>query len=376
MTHFELTATDSKSSARAGVLQTAHGAIHTPVFMPVGTNATVKAISQEVLREALHAEVILANTYHLHLRPGEEVISEAGGLHEFMNWDHPILTDSGGYQVFSLSSNRRLHQDGVHFQSHIDGSSHVFTPENVVTMQRHLGSDIMMVLDECTPFPASADEAETSMQLTHRWLQRSVDAFHHEGAVHGRDQFLYPIVQGGVYPDLRKESAEYVSTFDLPGNAIGGLSVGEPEEQLYAMTEICCNILDQAKPRYLMGVGTPENLLRCISLGIDMFDCVMPTRHARHGHIFTSNGIINVKNKKWERDFSPIDENGSTAASRYSKAYLRHLYNTDEMLGHQIATTQNLSFYLHMMRTAREKIISGDFTGWRDRQLPNLSTRL
>jgi queuine tRNA-ribosyltransferase len=374
--HFELISTDSRSSARAGVLHTAHGTIKTPVFMPVGTNATVKAVSQQTLIEVLDAEVILANTYHLHLRPGEQLISEAGGLHRFMNWPRPVLTDSGGYQVFSLASNRRMHDDGVHFQSHVDGSPHVFTPENVIRMQRDLGADIMMAFDECTTHPATEREAEASMHLTHRWLERCGQEFRKGEGIHGWQQFMYPIAQGSVHGDLRTQSAEFIAGFDLPGHAIGGLSVGESQEQLYEMTELCCGILPADKPRYLMGVGTPENLLRCISLGVDMFDCVLPTRNARNGQIFTRAGVINVRNSKWERDFSPIDPDGTTPASQYSKAYLRHLFVADEILGCEIATIHNLSFYLHLMRTAREKIITGDFTTWRDALLPKLAARI
>jgi len=343
--------------------------------MPVGTNASVKAVSQETLRDVLDSPMVLANAYHLHLRPGEEIIAEAGGLHRFMRWERPILTDSGGYQVFSLAANRKLAEDGVRFQSHIDGSAHYFDSEAVIGIQRKLGPDIMMVFDECTSYPVSRSDAEDSMHLTHRWLERCVDAFEASSSPQGYEQFLYPIVQGSVFTDLRKASAEFISSMNLAGNAIGGLSVGEPVEQLYEMTELCCNILAHDKPRYLMGVGTPENLLRCIGLGVDMFDCVLPTRNARNGQLFTWEGIISIRNKKWERDFSSIDATGVTSASHYSKAYLRHLFIADEILGCEIATIHNLSFYLHLMRMAREKIIGGDFSVWCDEVLPKLSLK-
>jgi queuine tRNA-ribosyltransferase len=368
--------TDTQSAARAGILRTAHGEVPTPVFMPVGTNATVKALSQEVLSTTLQARIILGNTYHLHLRPGEEIVAAAGGLHRFMNWSGPILTDSGGYQVFSLAESRKVRDDGVHFQSHIDGSHHVFTPESVIRIQRDLGADIIMAFDECTPYPASMQEAEASMNLTHTWLDRSLQAFADSAPRHDYDQFMYPIIQGSVFSDLRHRSCDYILRSAHPGHAIGGLSVGEPAEQLYAMTDLCCSLLPADKPRYLMGVGTPENLLRCISLGIDMFDCVMPTRHARNGHLFTSSGILNIRNQKWHNDFSPIDPEGTSSASTYSKAYLRHLFNANELLAHVIASIHNLSFYLHLMQISREKILSGTFTTWRDTLLPKLSQRL
>ncbi len=374
---FSLTHKDSASNARAGEIQTAHGVIQTPVFMPVGTAGSVKGVHRREIAEDIGAKIILGNTYHLYLRPGMETIREAGGLHSFTGWKGAMLTDSGGYQVFSLAEMRKLKEEGVEFQSHIDGSKHQFTPENVVDIQRVIGSDIMMALDECTPYPCDPDYARKSMDLTHRWLERGVKRYRETGGLYGYEQMFFPIVQGSVYPDLRKRSAEVIAATGMPGNAIGGLSVGEPEEEMYKMTEIVTGILPADLPRYLMGVGTPVNLLEAVSRGIDMFDCVMPTRNGRNGMLFTSEGIINIKNKKWERDFSPVDKNGITFVDKdYSRAYLRHLIISKEMLGAQIASIHNLGFYLWLMREAREKIISGTFSTWKNSMLKNLSNRL
>ncbi len=375
--HFELEKTDEKSRARAGKLYTDHGIIETPIFMPVGTVGSVKGVHQTELENDVHAQIILGNTYHLYLRPGLDVLEEAGGLHRFINWNRPILTDSGGYQVYSLSGSRSLDEEGVTFQSHVDGSYHMFTPERAIEIQRSIGGDIIMAFDECTPFPCEYDYAKSSMHLTHRWLKRCFNHMERTEPKYGYEQALFPIVQGSTYTDLRKESAETIASFDAVGNAIGGLSVGEPDEELYAMTDLVTSILPKEKPRYLMGVGTPVNILESIALGIDMFDCVMPSRNARHGMLFTSEGIINIKNQKWEKDFSPLDPNGTSFVdSTYSKAYLRHLVRTREYLGIQIATLHNLSFYLWLVGEARKHIIDGTFTNWKNEMVPKLSNRL
>ncbi|MCT4560996.1 MAG: tRNA guanosine(34) transglycosylase Tgt [Crocinitomicaceae bacterium] len=375
--HFDLKHTDSQSKARAGEFHTDHGVIETPIFMPVGTQGTVKGVHQQELREEIEAQIILGNTYHLYMRPGMEVIEAAGGLHQFMNWERPILTDSGGYQVYSLSNSNKITEDGVKFQSHIDGSYHFFTPEKAIDIQRSIGADIIMAFDECTPYPCDYKYAKKSIHMTHRWLKRCFDRMDQTEPLYGHQQALFPIVQGSVYKDLRLESAEAIASHDAIGNAIGGLSVGEPEEELYAMTDLVANVLPTEKPRYLMGVGTPANILECISLGIDMFDCVMPSRNARHGMLFTSEGIINIKNQKWEKDFSPLDPNGITGADQvYSKAYLRHLMKSQEALGMQIATIHNLGFYLWLVKTAREKILAGEFTSWKNYMMPKLRNRL
>lgn len=374
---FSLVATDTQSKARAGVLESAHGNIKTPVFMPVGTAGSVKAVPQQMLHEVLQAPVILGNTYHLYLRPGTGVLKEAGGLHRFMNWPGAILTDSGGYQVFSLSDIRKIEEKGVWFHSHIDGSKHFFTPENVVEIQRTIGADIMMALDECTAYPASRKEASVSMDLTHRWLERGWQKFLETKPLYGYDQKYFPIVQGSVYSDLRKKSAEEVSRYNAEGYAIGGLSVGEPEEEMYEMIEVVNDILPENKPRYLMGVGTPVNILEAVARGVDMFDCVMPTRNGRNGMLFTKKGIINIKNSKWTSDYTPLDPDGSTIYSTgYSKAYLRHLFRSKEMLGPIIASIHNLSFYLWLIKTAREKIVQGDFTSWMHAIIPEIGKRL
>src|SRR5579862_6864519 len=374
---FELEHSDAKSNARAGRVLTDHGAFDTPVFMPVGTVGSVKAVTQQQLAEYVHAQIILANAYHLFLRPGTEVLSVVGGLHRFMGWDRPLLTDSGGYQVFSLSGSRKLQEEGVTFQSHIDGSKHIFTPEKVVDIQRIIGADIMMAFDECTPYPCEYDQAAASLHLTHRWLQRCLAQFNQTQSPYGYSQNLFPIVQGSTYRDLRNASAQFVSSLDAPGNAIGGLSVGEPAEIMYEMCDICCRILPANKPRYLMGVGTPWNLLECVALGIDMFDCVMPTRNGRNAMLFTSKGVINVDNKKWESDFSPIDEGIECVFSnKYSKAYLRHLLKSGEILGLTIASVHNLAFYSHLMAAARAHIFYGDFSQWKKDQISILQQRL
>ncbi|NUM30802.1 MAG: tRNA guanosine(34) transglycosylase Tgt [Bacteroidetes bacterium] len=370
---FNLLKTDTKSNARCGIIETGHGNVNTPVFMPVGTQGTVKAVNQKVLKDEINAQIILGNTYHLYLRPGQTIINQAGGIHNFINWQRPILTDSGGFQVYSLSSNRKLKENGVEFRSHIDGRKLIFTPENVIDTQRMIGADIIMAFDECTPYPCDKSYAENSMHLTHRWLNRCIARFNETDNLYGYEQFLFPIVQGSVYHDLRIQSAEYISNSNCNGNAIGGLSVGEPAETMYEITEIVCKILPQNKPRYLMGVGTPENILECISLGIDMFDCVMPTRNARNGMLFTANGTINIKNKKWENDFSPIDEELSPD---YSKAYLRHLFVAGEYLASQISSIHNLKFYIWLVNTAREKIIDGSFAEWKNKIVMVLKQRL
>ncbi len=374
---FEIKSTDNETSARSGLIKTAHGEIKTPVFMPVGTMASVKAVHQHELANDIKAEIILGNTYHLYLRPGIDTISKAGGLHGFMNWEGPILTDSGGYQVFSLADQRKLTEDGAIFQSHIDGSKHMFTPEKVVDIQRQIGADIIMAFDECTPFPCEYDYAKRSMELTHRWLERGVEQYINTDPVHDYEQYLFPIVQGSVYPELRVRSAEKVAGFSLPGNAIGGLSVGEPEEEMYEMVSVVNQILPEDKPRYLMGVGTPVNLLENIALGIDMFDCVIPTRNGRNGHLFTSQGIINIKNEKWKDDFSSIDTDNITYVdTQYSRAYLRHLIMSKEILGAQIASLHNLGFYVWLMTKAREQIEYGTFGNWKDKMVKQLAKRL
>ena len=375
--HFDLLTTDSKTKARAGVLHTAHGAIETPIFMPVGTAGTVKGVHQQELKDDVEAQIIVGNTYHLYLRPGLEVIESAGGLHEFINWDRPILTDSGGYQVYSLSGCNKITEKGVKFQSHIDGSYHFFTPESAIDIQRTIGADIIMAFDECTPYPCDYKYAKRSMHMTHRWLTRCMDQMKNTEPKYGFEQALFPIVQGSVYKDLRKESAETIASHDAIGNAIGGLSVGEPDHELYEMTDLVCSILPHEKPRYLMGVGTPVNLLECIAMGVDMFDCVMPSRNARHGMLFTSEGIINIKNQKWKLDFSPLDENGTASVDKiYSKAYLRHLITSKENLGIQIATIHNLAFYLALVKEARKHILDGTFSSWKEKMIPKLQNRL
>ena len=374
---FKLIKKDSASKARLGELTTAHGKIQTPIFMPVGTAATVKGVHQHEADKDTQAQIILGNTYHLYLRPGLEVLEKAGGLHQFMNWQKPILTDSGGYQVYSLSGKRKIKEEGVKFQSHIDGSYHLFTPENVMDIQRTIGADIIMAFDECTPYPCDYNYAKKSMHMTHRWLKRCCERFDSTEAKYGFEQSLFPIVQGSVYKDLRKQSAEKIASFEREGNAIGGLSVGEPHDLMYEMTEIVCKVLPEDKPRYLMGVGTPTNLLENIALGVDMFDCVMPTRNARNGMIFTSEGTINIKNKKWADDFSPIDENGTSYVdSMYSKAYVRHLFTVNEMLGKQITTLHNIRFYLWLMEQAREHLAAGTFTVWKNKMVKKLDRRL
>ncbi|MCG7503125.1 tRNA guanosine(34) transglycosylase Tgt [Tenacibaculum sp. Mcav3-52] len=374
---FDLKITDPKSKARAGVITTDHGTIETPIFMPVGTVATVKGVHQSELKDEINPDIILGNTYHLYLRPKLETLEAAGGLHKFMNWDRNILTDSGGYQVYSLSGRRKINEEGVKFKSHIDGSTHFFTPENVMETQRTIGADIIMAFDECTPYPCDYNYAKRSMHMTHRWLDRCIKHFDNTPPKYGYSQSLFPIVQGSTYKDLRKQSAEYIANSGAEGNAIGGLSVGEPAEEMYAMTEVVTEILPEGKPRYLMGVGTPINILENIALGVDMFDCVMPTRNARNGMLFTAHGSINIKNKKWENDFSPIDEMGITwVDTMYSKAYLRHLFAAREMLGKQIASIHNLGFYLWLVREARKHIIAGDFTEWKDKMVKQMDKRL
>lgn len=374
---FKIQYRDKKSHARAGTLTTDHSEIQTPVFMPVGTAGSVKGVHQRDLRDDINAPVILGNTYHLYLRPGLEVLKGAGGLHRFMNWDRSILTDSGGYQVFSLADNRKLKPEGAWFNSHIDGSKHLFTPENIVDIQRIIGADIMMAFDECTPWPCDLKYAKDSLVLTHQWLDRGLKQFQATEPHYGHIQAFFPIVQGSVFKQLRQESAEYIAGKGAEGNAIGGLSVGEPIEEMYAMLEVVNEILPEDKPRYLMGVGTPVNILEAISLGVDMFDCVMPTRNGRNGMLFTSEGIINIKNKKWMEDYSPIDKSGNSFVDlQYSRAYLRHLIISGEMLGAQIASVHNLAFYLWLVRMAFEKIKSGTFTEWKEKMIPALGTRL
>ena len=374
---FDLKSTDPKSKARAGVIKTDHGVIETPIFMPVGTVGTVKGVHQTELKNEINPDIILGNTYHLYLRPKLEVLEAAGGLHKFMNWDRNILTDSGGYQVYSLSGRRKINEEGVKFKSHIDGSTHFFTPENVMEIQRTIGADIIMAFDECTPYPCEYNYAKRSMHMTHRWLDRCMNHLEKLPFKYGYEQTFFPIVQGSTYKDLRRQSAEYIANAGAQANAIGGLSVGEPAEEMYAMTEVVTEILPEDKPRYLMGVGTPINILENIALGIDMFDCVMPTRNARNGMLFTAHGTINIKNKKWEKDFSPIDEMGITYADTlYSKAYLRHLFAAKEMLGKQIASIHNLGFYLWLTREARKHILAGDFREWKDKMVKQMDKRL
>ncbi len=375
--NFTLQALDKFSRARAGEIETAHGKIQTPIFMPVGTAGTVKAVHQHELVNDIQAQIILGNTYHLYLRPGLDVLNKAGGLHKFINWDGPILTDSGGYQVYSLTEVRKIKEEGVTFRSHIDGSKHLFTPENVMDTQRVIGADIIMAFDECTPYPCDYKYARRSLDMTHRWLKRCCDRFDSTEPLYGYDQTLFPIVQGSVYKDLREKSAETIASFNREGNAIGGLSVGEPAEEMYAMTEVVTNILPHEKPRYLMGVGTPVNLLENIALGIDMFDCVMPTRNARNGMLFTQNGIINIKNEKWKDDFSPIEAESDLLVDQiHTKAYLRHLIKSQEILGAQIASLHNLHFYLWLMKQARERIIDGTFYDWKNKMVKILDQRL
>jgi queuine tRNA-ribosyltransferase len=374
---FELAATANGSKARAGKMITDHGEIATPIFMPVGTVGSVKAVNQQQLKLDIQAQIILGNTYHLYLRPGTEVLEAAGGLHRFMGWDRPILTDSGGYQVFSLAANRKIKEEGVMFQSHIDGSRHLFSPESVMDIQRSIGADIIMAFDECPPYPSEYAYAKKSMELTHRWLDRCFKRLAETPDKYGYTQNLFPIVQGSTYTDLRKASCEYIASKGAAGNAIGGLSVGEPEQMMYDFTAQCCDILPADKPRYLMGVGTPWNILEGIDLGIDMFDCVMPTRNGRNGMLFTTQGVINIKNKKWASDFSPIDPGLPSEISQYySKAYLRHLFVSDELLGLQLASIQNLAFYLWLVGEARKKIISGDFSSWKTEMIAILKQRL
>ena len=374
---FTLAATDAHSKARAGEIETAHGTIQTPIFMPVGTAGTVKAVHQRELKDDVKAQIILGNTYHLYLRPGLDTIEKAGGLHKFNGWNGPILTDSGGYQVYSLSGVRKIKEEGVTFRSHIDGSKHLFTPEGVMDIQRTIGADIIMAFDECTPYPCDYTYARKSMEMTHRWLKRCCDRFDSTEAKYGYDQTLFPIVQGSTYTDLRIKSAETIASFNREGNAIGGLSVGEPAEEMYEMTEVVCNILPIDKPRYLMGVGTPVNLLENIALGIDMFDCVMPTRNARNGMLFTSNGIINIQNEKWKNDFSPLEADSELFAdTQYTKAYLRHLMQSKEILAAQIASLHNLHFYLWLMKEARSQIIAGTFYDWKNKMVKQLAQRL
>ena len=374
---FTLQSRDKAGSARAGLLETPHGEIETPIFMPVGTAGTVKAVHQRELKQDIRAQIILGNTYHLYLRPGTGILENAGGLHKFMGWNGPILTDSGGYQVFSLSEIRKISEDGVQFTSHIDGSRHFFTPERSLEIQRSIGSDIIMAFDECTPYPCEFKFAEKSMELTHRWLERCCAYADSMQPLYGYPQTLFPIVQGSTYPELRKRSAEFISSMNRDGNAIGGLSVGEPPEMMYEMTELVTSILPADKPRYLMGVGTPANILECIALGIDMFDCVMPTRNARNGMLFTAEGIINIRNEKWKDDHAPIDPAGTSFAGLdYSKAYLRHLMISKEMLGAQIASIHNLSFYLWLVTEARKQIINGTFPAWKKDMVEKVSRRL
>jgi len=374
---FTLQAQDKGSKARAGMLETAHGLIQTPIFMPVGTAGTVKAVHQHELVQDIQAQIILGNTYHLYLRPGLDVLHKAGGLHKFNQWNGPILTDSGGFQVYSLTEVRKIREEGVTFRSHIDGSKHLFTPENVMDTQRVIGADIIMAFDECTPYPCEYSYARKSLDMTHRWLKRCVDRFDSTEPLYGYEQTLFPIVQGSVYKDLREKSAEVIASFNRDGNAIGGLSVGEPAEEMYAMTEVVTNILPADKPRYLMGVGTPVNILENIALGIDMFDCVMPTRNARNGMLFTKNGIINIKNEKWKDDFSPIEAESDLLVDQiHTKAYLRHLIKSQEILGAQIASLHNLHFYLWLVKEAREKILEGTFYDWKEKMVKVLGQRL
>jgi len=374
---FELQATDPETGARAGLLHTGHGIIETPIFMPVGTAGSVKAVMQEQLAADIQAQIILGNTYHLYLRPGTDILEKAGGLHQFNGWHKPILTDSGGYQVFSLSANRKLSEEGAMFQSHIDGSRHMFTPERAIDIQRSIGADIIMAFDECTPYPCEYGYARKSMELTHKWLTRCISRINETKAKYGYEQSLFPIVQGSIYKDLRKESAEFIAQAGAHGNAIGGLSVGEPEEDMYEMCGLVCDILPKEKPRYLMGVGTPWNILEGIALGVDMFDCVMPTRNGRNGMLFTTEGVINIKNKKWAEDFTAIDSGISCFSSNnYTKAYLRHLFAAKEILALQLASLQNLAFYLHLVKEARKQILQGTYGQWKRMMTDTVKRRL
>jgi queuine tRNA-ribosyltransferase len=374
---FSVVSSDPLSKARAGVLETDHGPVETPMFMPVGTVGTVKAVPQHDLSNDIGAQIILGNTYHLYLRPGVDIINKAGGLHKFMHWDKPILTDSGGYQVYSLSGIRKITEDGVKFKSHIDGSSHIFTPEYAIDIQRNIGADIIMAFDECTPYPCEFKYARESMEMTHRWLKRCISRMDETNPKYDYQQALFPIVQGSTFPELRKQSAEFIAEQGAFGNAIGGLSVGEPHEDMYAMTELVCDILPADKPRYLMGVGTPANILEGIALGVDMFDCVMPTRNARNAHLFTKNGVMNMKNKKWADDFSPLDPDGESFVDTfYTKAYLRHLFAANEMLAFWIASVHNLAFYLWLAKEARTQILAGTFLPWKEKMVKQVSQRL
>jgi queuine tRNA-ribosyltransferase len=374
---FKLLSTDKQSKARAGVINTDHGDILTPIFMPVGTAGAVKALHIRDVADDVHAQIILGNTYHLYLRPGLDILEQAGGLHRFNGWSHPILTDSGGYQVYSLTERRKLKEEGVTFQSHIDGSRHLFTPEKVMDIERIIGADIMMAFDECPPYPSEYEYAKKSMELTHRWLDRCIERFNTTEPKYGFNQALFPIVQGSTFRDLRIRSAEYIASKGAEGNAIGGVAVGEPPELMYEMTELACSILPSDKPRYLMGVGTPANILEAIALGVDMFDCVIPTRNGRNGMLFTSQGIINIKNEKWKNDFSPIDAEGNSFVdSHYSKAYLRHLFISKEMLGPMIGSSHNLAFYLWLVSQARNHILQGDYVNWKDQMVKQLQVRL
>lgn len=375
---FTLHHTDPKSDARAGTVLTDHGEINTPIFMPVGTIGTVKGVHQAELKEQVKAQIILGNTYHLYLRPGMETMEAAGGLHKFMNWNGPILTDSGGYQVFSLAHRRKITEEGATFASHIDGSRHLFSPESSLGIQRSIGADIVMAFDECPPYPSTRKYAENSMHLTHRWLERCVAFMNETEPKYGHSQALFPIVQGSSFDDLRTKSAEFIASQDQPGNAIGGLSVGEPIEDMYRISKLCCDVLPKDKPRYLMGVGTPANIIECISRGVDMFDCVLPSRNARHGMIYTRNGIMNMKNAKWRNDFSPLDDHpdGAPTSQTHTKAYVAHLFRVNELLGPQLATLHNLAFYLSLVTEAREHIVQGDFAAWAEGVLPGLGKKL
>ena len=378
MLSFQLQHTAPNSSGRAGTITTDHGDINTPIFMPVGTAGTVKGVHQREIKDDIQAQIILGNTYHLYLRPGIEVLEAAGGLHTFNGWEGPILTDSGGYQVYSLSERRKITEEGATFQSHIDGSKHLFSPERSLEIQRYIGGDIIMAFDECPPYPSTREYAEKSMHLTHRWLDRCVQYMKDSQPKYGYSQAMFPIVQGSSYDDLRRQSCEFIASKDQPGNAIGGLSVGEPIEDMYRITQLCCQILPKDKPRYLMGVGTPANLLECIDRGVDMFDCVLPTRNARHGLLYTSEGIINIKNKKWQMDFSPVDAHPDAAPTShfYTKAYLRHLFVCGELLGKQIASLHNLRFFLWLVGEARQHILAGDFKAWKEGMVAKISTRI
>jgi queuine tRNA-ribosyltransferase len=375
--NFQLQHTDKQSNARAGLITTDHGTVETPIFMPVGTQGAVKAVHFSELETDIKAEIILGNTYHLYLRPGIEILEQADGLHRFSGWNRPVLTDSGGFQVFSLAGNRKLREEGAEFRSHIDGSKHLFTPEKVIDIQRSIGADMIMAFDECTPGDADYNYAHQSLELTERWLDRCIRRFNETEDKYGCKQSLFPIVQGCVYPDLRQKAAENVASKNADGNAIGGLAVGEPVETMYEMIELVNAILPTDRPRYLMGVGTPANLLECIERGVDMFDCIMPTRNGRNGQLFTNKGIINIRNRKWENDFSPLEENGASAIDNFhSKAYLRHLFKADEILALQIASVHNLAFYLRLVKDARKHIIAGDFTSWKASILPRIQNRI